>query len=111
MLDFAFKKKVDSSIFISYFKACNYKLILVYFSLYLLGNVAKIGSSFWLSNWTNKADTGKNDQFFQFGIYSLLGVANCLLIFIGDVFFANIALSTAKFFHESILYSILRSGK
>ena len=101
---------IGSSIFLSYFRACRLKMIVIYFILYSLGNMAQIGSSFWLSNWTNNSDLASTDQFFQFGIFALLGVINCGLIFVGDMFFANIALRTAKHFHESLLYSILRSG-
>jgi hypothetical protein len=70
-------QKVESSIFINYFKACNIKLIILYFLLYILGNTSKIVSSFWLSNWTDQFESKSTDNSFQFGVFFALGFVHC----------------------------------
>nr|UOU03335.1 ATP-binding cassette subfamily C1-4 [Brachionus rubens] len=99
---------VKSSIFMNYFKACNIYLVCVYFFLYALAHVFQILSSFWLSHWTNSTDS--EDRFFNFGIYFLFGMLNCLSILIGDFILAFMYTKAANSLHESLLNSILRCG-
>nr|QUF59448.1 ATP-binding cassette transporter Abcc1-4 [Brachionus angularis] len=102
--------KVKSSILINYFRACNIKLVLVFYILYSTGATFVILSNFWLSDWTNNPNNTKNEKSFKYGIYFLLGFLNCIFVFSADILFTWMFTRASKNLHESLLHSILRCG-
>ena len=119
------KEKIESgnvkiSIVLEYFKACRLWLSLVFFLMYVLSNLADMGSSFWLSDWSNDAILNDTDftnttrpevksKFFRLGIYSALGLSKSLIGFIANVTFVYMFIQATKRFHNKLLFCVLRS--
>ena len=75
----AVENKSTTPAIIQYFKACNMKLVIIYFSMYLFSYVAQIVSNLWFNDLSNKYErySNKMDKLYNYGIYFLLGFASC----------------------------------
>lgn len=75
----AVENKSTTPAVLQYFRACNLKLVVIYFSMYLLSYVAQIFSNLWLSDLSNNYErySDKNDKLYNYGVYFLLGFVSC----------------------------------
>ncbi len=70
--------KVNSFVFLAYFKACNINLMLLFFVLYTTANVFQVAATFKLSRLTDNSSTlTKSSVRHKFLIYFYVGLSNC----------------------------------
>jgi ATP-binding cassette, subfamily C (CFTR/MRP), member 2 len=114
---------VKPSIIIEYFKACRLWLSFFFLLMYVLSNLADMGSSFWLSDWSDDAIRNRSDlnatlnstrtevksNFYRLAIYSLLGLSKSLISFVGNLIFVLMFIKATKLLHNKLLFSVLRS--
>lgn len=90
------KEKIQSgnvkiNVFLEYLKACRLWISAIFILMYILSMSSDMASSFWLSDWSNRADKEKNtilhnnksvsfdenSRFFRLGIYAFLCFSKC----------------------------------
>ena len=102
--------KVKFSVLMQYFRAGGVVFTSFFIFLFSLGNFLGVGSNFWLAIWTNRAKTSEPDRkFFYFGIFSLIGLCQCLVVLASDLVFVLMTIKASVTLHDSMLFSILRS--
>jgi ATP-binding cassette subfamily C (CFTR/MRP) protein 1 len=88
---------------------------ILFYVLFLLSNVALAASSFWLSAWSNDIidtvdpDRAQKWKYFRLTIYVLLGLAQCVLLNISNIFLVLMYIRAARIYHRKLLSSILKS--
>lgn len=71
--------QVKFSMYVQYLRAMGWTYSLVVFLMYFIQNVAFIGSNFWLSDWTNDADSSLlNNNSVRMGVDVRVGVFGAL---------------------------------
>ncbi len=122
------KEKIESgnvkfSIVLEYLKVCRLWLIVIFFLMFVLSNLADMSSSFWLSDWSNDAvskisifanntNTTRSEpmsKFYRLGIYSALGLTKSLIGFIANLTYVFMFIKATRILHNKLLYSVLRS--
>jgi ATP-binding cassette subfamily C (CFTR/MRP) protein 1 len=111
--------KVKMSVLVEYFRACGPIFVTFFMVVFTLSNFLSIAGNYWLSYWTKDAETIGNEnktnvnsesqKYVNFGIYSAIGLAQCLTSLLSDFVFLVMCLAAAKLLHESMFFSILRS--
>ncbi|XP_041373545.1 multidrug resistance-associated protein 1-like isoform X2 [Gigantopelta aegis] len=111
--------QVKLAVFLEYSKAVGGLATLCMFVLYAVYQGGTIGSSIWLSLWTDDALLANlsvvnttdyqntNDKYL--GIYALIGLLQACLMFAYSMVFAVRLVCAARSIHAKILYSILRA--
>lgn len=106
---------IKLAVLVDYMKKSGIPYTIVFYVLFLLSNVALSASSFWLSAWSNDtvdtSDPDKADRlkYFRLTIYLILGLVQCVLLNISNVFLVLMYLRAARLYHNKLLRSILRS--
>ena len=120
------KEKIETgsvkiSTAIEYIKACRLWLSVLFFLMYVLSNLADMGSSFWLSDWSNDALKNSSiskdnrsesvvySKFFRLAVYSSLGLSKSLILFVANLTFVFMFIKATKQLHNKLLYCVLRS--
>ncbi|KAM5272344.1 ATP-binding cassette sub-family C member 2 [Ctenodactylus gundi] len=107
--------KVKFSIYLKYLQALRWWSIFFIVFMYVMYNVAFIGSNLWLSAWTSDSYTYNGSNYpasqrdMRIGVYGALGVAQgifMLLASIGSVYSSNYA---SKILHRQLLNNILHA--
>lgn len=101
--------KVKTSIFTAYFKACGWGFTAIAVLSFGLSSLSQVGSSIWLSQWSNDAKSGVTNTGWRLGIYAVLGLIQIIISLSTDVFYLILLLNGARILHNRMLKSILRS--
>ncbi|XP_062374958.1 canalicular multispecific organic anion transporter 1 [Sardina pilchardus] len=105
---------VKFSVYVQYLRAMGWCFSFLVFLMYLIQNVAFIGSNLWLSAWTNDAVTYFNQTYpahvrdMRVGVFGALGVAQGIFIFLGTLLLADGAVSASRILHTRLLVNVLR---
>ncbi|XP_056148222.1 canalicular multispecific organic anion transporter 1 [Lampris incognitus] len=106
--------QVKWSVYLQYLRAMGWGYSAVVFLAYLMQNVAFIGQSLWLSDWTNDAVRYNSsnytgwDEDTRVGVFGALGVAQGVLVFLATLLLANGSISASRILHSRLLDNILR---
>lgn len=95
-----------------YFRACRIHFVVFFFILYLLSKVVAIGSSYWLTFWTNHSEdpeTADRTKYLYYLVYAVIGALLCVLSFASDFVLFYMYFYATKILHNKMLHSILRS--
>ena len=94
-----------------YLRACRIYVVIVFFVLFLLANVASIASNYWLSNWINKSRsiTAEIEKYYFYLIFVFFGVAQCVFTIASDFVYLVMYYFATKILHNKMLHSILQS--
>ena len=124
------KEKIETgtvklSVIFEYFKACRLWLSFFFLLMYVLSNLADMGSSFWLSDWSDDAiknksilnDTNSDNykkfdvssNFYRLAVYSALGLSKSIIGFMGNLIFVLMFIKATKLLHNKLLFRVLRS--
>ncbi|CAF0716991.1 unnamed protein product, partial [Brachionus calyciflorus] len=132
------KEKIQSgnvklNVFLEYLKACRLWLSFIFIFLYMLSTASDMGSSYWLSNWSNEASRNKNklleiysnfsnysnltkestvdqSRFFRLGIYALLGFSKSFISFCANIFFVGLYIKASRTLHDKLLSSVMKGN-
>ena len=120
------KEKIESgsvkiSTILEYFKACRLWLSFFFLLMYVLSNLADMGSSFWLSDWSDDALKNKStlnetnlninvkSNLYRLAIYSALGLSKSFIGFMANLIFVLMFIKATKLLHNKLLFRVLRS--
>jgi len=104
------KGVVKSSVWTTYIRALGVLSISSLVLLYSISQVALVGSSWWLSQWTaNTYDQPANDPWLYIDVYTALSLLAAALVWFRVVVIAVASLRAGKTLHESTLTSVLAS--
>ncbi|XP_066478250.1 ATP-binding cassette sub-family C member 2 [Tiliqua scincoides] len=111
--------KVKFSMYLQYLRAVGWGLSTWIFIGYIGQYAASVGSSLWLSDWTNDAvplnqtqnqtqnySTSQRDM--RIGVYGALGVSQAIFLLISSLLAAQGAVRASRVLHEKLLSNILR---
>ncbi|XP_015279485.1 PREDICTED: canalicular multispecific organic anion transporter 1 [Gekko japonicus] len=108
--------KVKFTVYLQYLRAVGSGFSIWVFIAYLGQYVATVGSSLWLSAWTNDAQKlNQNDTYpatqrdMRVGVYGALGVVQALFLLAGSFLASNGAVRASRFLHLQLLSNILRA--
>ncbi|XP_001372990.1 ATP-binding cassette sub-family C member 2 [Monodelphis domestica] len=107
--------KVKFSIYLKYLSAAGWFSIVLIFLAYTLSSVAYMGSSFWLTEWTNDSYTYANQTYpdsqrdLRVSIYGVLGFAQGFFVLLGTLIAAYSATHASQILHMQLLNNILRA--
>ncbi|KAI5953221.1 hypothetical protein KGF54_002592 [Candida jiufengensis] len=106
------KGSIKLSVYIEYFKACNFPMIFIYVLIYA-GNVTfNIGANYVLKYWSEiNLEKGYNfDITFYISIYAIAGIiaAACMLI-AALIMWSYCVLRGSKYFHDKMANAVLRA--
>ncbi|KAI5959094.1 uncharacterized protein KGF55_005585 [Candida pseudojiufengensis] len=108
----AAKGKVKLSVYLEYFKACNFPMIFVYVFIYALNVTFNIGANYVLKYWSElNLEKGYNtDITFFISLYAIAGIvaAACMLI-AALIMWSYCVLRGSKYFHDKMAQSVLRA--
>eukprot|EP01100_Stratorugosa_tubuloviscum_P002782 TRINITY_DN165_c0_g2_i1.p1 TRINITY_DN165_c0_g2~~TRINITY_DN165_c0_g2_i1.p1 ORF type:complete len:1466 (-),score=614.85 TRINITY_DN165_c0_g2_i1:64-4461(-) len=103
---------VDNEVYKSYISSIGLWSIVFLISLYVLGQLSQVGTSLWLSYWSEQnSATGSNSNIPMFlGVYASLGVAQAILIIAQSlVVYIVCGIKSSKYLHENLLHRTLRA--
>ena len=108
---------IKMSVLIDYIKKCGIINSVLFIVFFIMSTLSLAASSLWLSEWSNKAESDKekygaqsqNSKYFYLSVYVILGLAQCILLNISNIFLVLMYVRAAKLFHIKLLASILRS--
>ncbi|XP_060060875.1 ATP-binding cassette sub-family C member 3 [Erinaceus europaeus] len=102
---------VKLSVFWDYAKAVGLCTTLAVCLLYAVQSAATIGANLWLSDWTNEAMLGgqQNSTSMRLGVYAALGILQGLLVMLGALAMAMGGFQAARSLHQTLLHNNLRS--
>ncbi len=109
--EIAAKGKVQWATILEYIKACRWYLTVAFLILYLIGFTFQYFANIWLSDWTNKMEAEQSDpsrRNYRLIIYVVLGMAQCVFAFAGDLLFSLMFIQACRTLHKALLHSILR---
>ena len=102
-----------------YFKACRLWLSFFFLLMYVLSNLADMGSNLWLSDWSddaikttnnnNNSSTIYKSNFYRLAVYSGLSLAKSLIVFMGNLIFVLMFIKATKRLHNKLLLRVMRS--
>ncbi|KAL8187521.1 UNVERIFIED_CONTAM: Canalicular multispecific organic anion transporter 1 [Gekko kuhli] len=108
--------KVKFAVYLKYLRAVGSGFSIWVLIAYLGQYVATVGSSLWLSAWTNDAqklnqsDTDLATQRdMRIGVYGALGVGQALFLLAGSFLASNGAVRASRILHQQLLSNILRA--
>nr|XP_056705308.1 ATP-binding cassette sub-family C member 2 [Euleptes europaea] len=106
--------KVKFSVYLQYLRAVGSGFSTWVFIAYLGQYVAFIGSSLWLSAWTNDAQQinqnySATQRDMRVGVYGALGVAQAIFLLAGSFLAARGAIRASRILHKQLLSNILRA--
>ncbi|CAH9078741.1 unnamed protein product [Cuscuta epithymum] len=84
-------------------------VVIILLMCYVLTEVFRVGSSMWLSFWTDESSSTRYSSGFYNLIYSLISFAQVLVTLINSFWLITSSLSAAKRLHDAMLNSILRA--
>ncbi|XP_077205501.1 ATP-binding cassette sub-family C member 2 isoform X2 [Paroedura picta] len=108
--------KVKFSVYLQYLHAVGSGFYTCVFIAYLGQYAAVVGSSLWLSAWTNDAQqlslnetysTAQRDM--RVGVYGALGVVQALFLLAGSFLAASGAVQASRILHQRLIRNILRA--
>ena len=108
---------IKMSVLIDYIKKCGIINSVLFIVFFIMSTLSLAASSLWLSEWSNKAESDKekygaqsqNSKYFYLSVYVILGLAQCILLNVSNIFLVLMYVRAAKLFHIKLLSSILRS--
>ena len=111
------KEKITSgtiklSIIFDYIKKCSIPMTIIFLFFFVLSLAALAGSNFWLSEWSNDSKDAlkaEENKYYRLTVYLVLGLLQCLLLTIANVFQVLMFLKGARYLHDKLLNSILKS--
>jgi ATP-binding cassette, subfamily C (CFTR/MRP), member 1 len=107
---------VKFRIVMKFFQTCGF--ILTFFGLLfsIFSSTAQIATNLWLSDWSNEMNTlrkgetaEETSKVYRLLVYGLIGLLQSLFFIFSEVFFLIAFIRAAKMFHNSMLYSVMRS--
>ncbi|KAK6781531.1 hypothetical protein RDI58_019327 [Solanum bulbocastanum] len=84
-------------------------VVLVLFMCYFLTEALRVGSSTWLSFWTDQSSSTRYSAGFYNLIYSLLSLGQVMVTLMNSFWLITSSLYAAKMLHDAMLNSILRA--
>ncbi|XP_054441471.1 ATP-binding cassette sub-family C member 3 [Pteronotus mesoamericanus] len=105
------KGKVKLSVFWDYAKAMGLSTTLVMCLLYAGQSATAVGVDVWLSDWTNKAVVGgqQNHTSHRLSVYATLGILQGLLVVLSSIAVTVGSLRAARLLHQALLHNKMRS--
>ncbi|XP_053165769.1 ATP-binding cassette sub-family C member 2 isoform X2 [Hemicordylus capensis] len=106
--------KVKFSMYLQYLSAVGWVLSTCVFIGYVGQAAASVGSSLWLSDWTNDALLFQNQTYpaaqrdLRVGVYGVLGTSQALFLLAAALLAARGAVQASRVLHEKLLNNILR---
>nr|QBP17584.1 ABCC1-X8-like protein [Brachionus rotundiformis]QNH67883.1 ATP-binding cassette transporter subfamily C member 1 X8 [Brachionus rotundiformis] len=104
---------IKLSVLVDYIKKSGILNSSLFFVFFNFSNVALAASSFWLSAWSNDStrdiEMAKEKKIFRLTIYILLGLLQCVLLNISNIFLVLMYIRAARLYHTKLLSTILRS--
>ena len=103
---------IKMSVLIDLLKKCGIINSVLFIFFFILSTFSLAASSLWLSAWSNEASKESQSQqskYFYLLIYVILGLAQCILLNVSNIFLVLMYIRAAKLFHIKLLASILRS--
>ncbi|RNA37460.1 multidrug resistance-associated 1 isoform X3, partial [Brachionus plicatilis] len=104
---------IKFSVLVDYIKKSGILNSSLFFVFFNFSNVALAASSFWLSAWSNDStkdvEMAKEKKIFRLTIYILLGLLQCVLLNISNIFLVLMYIRAARLYHTKLLSTILRS--
>ena len=108
---------IKMSVLIDYIKKCGIINSVLFIVFFIMSTVSLAASSLWLSAWSNRAEKdqlefgaqSQESKYFYLCIYVVLGLAQCILLNVSNIFLVLMYIRAAKLFHIKLLSSILRS--
>ncbi|XP_006831305.1 PREDICTED: canalicular multispecific organic anion transporter 1 [Chrysochloris asiatica] len=107
--------KVKFSIYLKYLQAIGWCSICFIFISYVINYVSFIGSNLWLSAWTNDSKTFNSTNYpasqrnMRVGVYGALGFAQCVFVFIANLWSVYGTIHAANILHKQLLNNILQA--
>eukprot|EP00658_Telonema_sp_P-2_P038685 TRINITY_DN27705_c0_g1_i1.p1 TRINITY_DN27705_c0_g1~~TRINITY_DN27705_c0_g1_i1.p1 ORF type:complete len:1461 (-),score=356.90 TRINITY_DN27705_c0_g1_i1:130-4512(-) len=101
---------VKQYIWVGYTKALTAKLVVVTLVVYTLASGLQVGSSFWLSHWSNQADNphAHSSQFY-ISVYAGLSIATMLLIWVRATAIALATIAAGRRMHSKALDAVFHT--
>ena len=108
---------IKMSVLIDYIKKCGIINSALFLLFFIMSTVSLAASSLWLSAWSNEAERAKTEygaqsqssKYFYLSVYVALGLAQCILLNVSNIFLVLMYIRAAKLFHIKLLSTILRS--
>jgi ABC-type multidrug transport system fused ATPase/permease subunit len=112
------KEKISSgtiklSIIFDYIKKCSIPMTITFLFFFTLSLAALAASNFWLSEWSNDSINSikaEQNKYYRLTVYLVLGLLQCLLLTLANVFQVLMFLKGARYLHDKLLNSILKSN-
>ncbi|KAI5967337.1 hypothetical protein CANMA_003157 [Candida margitis] len=106
------KGNVKLSVYLEYFKACNFPMIILYVFIYAGNVTCNIGANYVLKYWSEvNLDKGYNSSIsFYLTIYAMTGItgAACMLV-AALIMWSYCVIRGSRYFHDRMAKSVLRS--
>jgi len=99
-------KEVWKTYFSYYGGPFYYFLLLI---MMIIMTVAQAGSNFWLSYWSENADTTKYSRNYFFTVYAMFGVGYAVFAFIKSVMLRVQAVRFSRFIHKEMFSKVIRA--
>lgn len=106
------KGRVKWSVYLEYFKACNWIYVAMWCFLYWFVIGCNIAGNYLLKFWSEKnlSEGHTIHSSFYLTVYAMTGVASGFLTFFGAyIVWTYSAVSASKYFHDNMAYSVLRA--
>lgn len=106
---------VKLSVFAQYFKAIGIWITMVIIFFLMINQGLSIGSSIWLSVWSDDEqkhethNSSLHDLSYYLGVYAALGLGQGVMVMFGSFVMAVGAIKAARLLHKHLLTNILRS--
>ncbi|KAL1263560.1 hypothetical protein QQF64_006299, partial [Cirrhinus molitorella] len=106
--------RVKFSVYLQYLRSMGWCYVSWSFVFYFTQNVAVIGQSLWLSDWTEDSVEYYNTTYpshirdMRIGVFGALGLAQGFLVFFGTILLADGSISASRMLHTNLLSNILK---
>lgn len=106
---------VNYRIYLSYFRAASYKCMLFLIVMFISAAAFNVATNVWLSIWSEDAagptDAANDKQLKnqRLTVYTILGIFNCVSVYLGSIGFAWGAVRASKRIHANLLDGVMHS--
>lgn len=76
---------------------------------FLLAEVIRVGSTIWLTYWTNQGEDSSHGQMFYMWIYGGILITQVIVVFINQLDFKRLGKVAAEVLHEKMMFKLLRA--
>ncbi|XP_050728277.1 multidrug resistance-associated protein 1-like isoform X2 [Eriocheir sinensis] len=100
--------RVQSAVYKYYIQSIGVLLLLLTLSCYVVAQSCIVGSSVWLSIWSEDTDRNSTNTDMYLGVYGAMGVGQAIFVFVGAFSMSYGTLGAGARLHYQILHSVMR---